>query len=89
MMTGNSYKDHGSIAQDIARAIAYSIAENRIVHMTGDRYSDVLAAECEDSAENGDVTEYWGTNVDGDTWRVHVDHGDLDRKIEEESTEIG
>jgi hypothetical protein len=35
-----------------------------------------LSAESEDSAVNGDETEYWGTTEDGSEWRVHAQHTD-------------
>lgn len=59
------------------RAIEQSIRENRIVHLP---YNHILAAdlacECEDSTQNGPVSEYWGKldeDDDGTEWRVHLD----------------
>lgn len=54
-------------------AIAQSIATNSIVHMEGDAdVIDALAAYCDDSAERANVLEYWGTDDDGNDWRIHV-----------------
>lgn len=54
-------------------AIERSISHNEIVHA---EYDEDLATElqfaCEDSAENGDVYEFWGTTDGGSEWRVHL-----------------
>lgn len=67
---------------NVTQAIAQSIAQNEIVtleydgapgekieamHAKGD-----LLNECDDWAENGAVSEYWGTDDAGNIWRVHV-----------------
>jgi hypothetical protein len=67
--------------QDAADAIDMSIHENRIVHLD---YTTALAAElaqeCEDSVEvpqgdgDHDWIEYWGRDIDGNEWRVHLTH---------------
>lgn len=64
----------------VTRAIETSIRETRIVTIPrdvrmGDNAQGIaadLAALCDDSVENGDVIEYWGTDDDGDEWRVHL-----------------
>lgn len=57
----------------IQHHIAQSIATNSIVHLSGDESVHLdLLAECDDSVENGTVTEYWGTTDEGYEWRVHV-----------------
>ena len=54
-------------------AIARSVKNNAIVTIDGDDATHTaLLCECEDSAQNGDVTEYWGTTESGSEWRVHV-----------------
>ena len=71
--TYNETKDHGSLAQEIARAIAESIAEDRIIYLDySDAARDALSAECEGDAETDDVHEFWGVDVDGNEWRVHL-----------------
>lgn len=64
--------------KSVARAIAESAAENRIVILawTEDRHA-ALARECEDTVQASprgtvDTYEYWGTDEDGDEWRVHL-----------------
>lgn len=54
-------------------AIARSISHNEIVTIDATK-EDVatLIAECDDHVDAGDVHEYWGTDDDGNTWRVHV-----------------
>lgn len=54
------------------QAIKQSRDTNSIVHVhvrTNDIDENELLVECIDSADNGSVTEYWGTD-----WRVHVHH---------------
>lgn len=67
----------------IQTAIEDSIRENRIVTLEAtvdtqewvDLVSD-LSVECEDWTENKAdgalIREYWGTDEDGDEWRIHV-----------------
>ena len=38
----------------------------------------MLVAECEDSVENGSVVEYWGRDLDGAKWRIHLDRPSTD-----------
>ena len=56
--------------------IARSISHTEITHAewTEQRAADLLA-ESDDSVENADqnVIEYWGTDEDGNEWRVHLD----------------
>jgi hypothetical protein len=67
-----------SIHQDVGSAIKRSIDENRIVTITAldsaehETLCRILFEECEDTADNGAVTEYWGIDLDGNEWRVHV-----------------
>lgn len=52
----------------IAQAMALSARENRIVHLQyGATLEMDLHAECDDSATNGDVQEFWGAD-----WRIHL-----------------
>ena len=65
-----------------SHAITDSITENRIVHIEEadlDRMAikDLhihLLAECDDCADFGNHTEYWGKDDNGRDWRVYV-HG--------------
>lgn len=60
----------------IEQAIAESITEDRVVHLawSAELEADLLAV-CDDSADVGTVTEYWGE--DGDrAWRVHLLRGE-------------
>lgn len=59
--------------QMIETAIRESIQADRIVTIDGDAAThDALTLRADDSADAGDVTEYWGTNDDGQAWRIHV-----------------
>ena len=59
-----------------AEAIARSISHTEITHVSTAQYSDgmigELEAECEDWVKGNDEIEYWGTDDDGNEWRVHV-----------------
>ncbi len=58
-------------------AIARSISHNEIVTVDYDvTLADMLSAESDDSVVNSAyrVTEYWGTDEDGNEWRVHMRH---------------
>ena len=56
------------------KLIARSISHNEIAHAKFDAETAAeLASLAEDSVENGAVIEYWGTDDDGDEWRVHLD----------------
>jgi hypothetical protein len=61
----------------LSRLINDSIRENRIVRvsfhdaMQGGLYDDILDAS-EDTVLNGTEREFWGTDEDGDQWRIHV-----------------
>jgi len=57
----------------IETAIAQSVSTNSIVHLdAGSDVIDALAAYCDDSAEHADALEYWGTDDDGNDWRIHA-----------------
>jgi hypothetical protein len=69
----------------IDNAINDSIRENRIVHIDDIvinsqnfvNLSSALSAECDDWVETKDedgyvLREYWGTDKDGDDWRIHL-----------------
>jgi hypothetical protein len=66
----------------IQTAIDDSIRENRIVSIDAtldtQEWVDLangLSLECDDWTEsNGNVREYWGTDEDGDKWRIHLRH---------------
>ena len=58
---------------DVDHAIARSVSHNEIVTLD---HSEELEAELmgrsEDNAENGDTHEFWGTDDDDRSWRVHL-----------------
>ena len=63
-------------------AVTRSMRQTEIVTLTPDTAAEAaeicraLKVACEDSAavhdSRGHVTEFWGTDEDGDEWRVHV-----------------
>lgn len=58
---------------DIYAAIDESIIRDSIVTIRWSALAErTLEAECEGSAQDGQITEYWGIDVDDRTWRVHV-----------------
>lgn len=79
-MTTITAADFASTAQTVQTAIYRSSAHNEIVSIVGGRrYGSIcmeLADKCEDSVDVGERSEYWGQDVDGNAWRVHV----LDRR---------
>lgn len=61
------------IANPAAYAIAESALHNWIVVI--DAYPGVhddLLVRCDDDVETDGEHEYWGTDDEGDPWRVHV-----------------
>jgi hypothetical protein len=71
-----------NVGEDIAKAIDRSISHNEIAHLDvssvgllADAYEEQLARECEGSADRRDegVVEYWGVDLDGEEWRVHLE----------------
>ena len=57
-----------------ADLIARSTRTTTIVHAAYDAdLAAELELECDDSADTPDVSEYWGTDEDGEEWRVHLD----------------
>jgi hypothetical protein len=55
------------------QAIQRSISHTEIVTIDYDAaVAADLAVECDDSVEANEVTEYWGTDADGNEWRVHM-----------------
>jgi len=64
--------------------IAASAVQGTIVldDYTPERAADLLSA-CDGSTDANDgITEYWGTDEDGDEWRVHLEVGDVTYRIE-------
>ena len=70
--------DHYSATtQAVSDAIDQSVAQTEIVTIEAVRSLDAvleeLGRECEGSVEDGEGPyEYWGTDLDGVEWRVHV-----------------
>jgi hypothetical protein len=78
-----------AIRESIEQAIRESIARDRIVTIDGDAsIREALSSLADDSVETaydrgpgvplGALTEYWGTDDEGDHWRVHVRHDRCD-----------
>lgn len=63
-----------SVAQ-VRSWIAQSVRTGQIIHITAatDDEEAELSAQSEDSAEDPDHVEYWGTTDEGHDWRVHID----------------
>jgi hypothetical protein len=75
-----------STTQIVSEAVSRSVSHTEIVTIevgpsglvcsgggvSGERACKALAEICDDSVENGRVTEYWGTDDEGREWRVHV-----------------
>ena len=65
--------------ETITDAINRSVRHNEIAHLRagGDFDEDfdpraALLDLCDDHADNGEIIEFWGTDSDGDEWRVHL-----------------
>jgi antitoxin component of MazEF toxin-antitoxin module len=56
-----------------AEAIEASIARNEITRCerTDANIEDLLVL-CDDSTDSNDESEYWGSDDEGNEWRVHV-----------------
>lgn len=60
-------------AKTIGQAIRESIQTDRIVTIEGNAAThEALLALADDSADQPELTEYWGTDDDGRSWRIHV-----------------
>jgi hypothetical protein len=58
----------------VASAIEESILRDTIVRVAGTKDNiESLMAECDDHAENGQEHKFWGTDDEGDSWRVHAE----------------
>lgn len=65
-MTTKSFRDANSL-------IERSISHHEIVTVDYDATTaEDLTAACDDSVEANGATEYWGTDDDGNEWRVHL-----------------
>lgn len=62
-----------AICQTIERAIAESIHTNSIVHLADEEGLCALFAECENDVTWNGTREFWGVDLDGQEWRVHVE----------------
>ena len=59
---------------NVASAIEESILRDKIVRIEGTAENiESLLAECDDHTENGQQHEFWGTDDEGDSWRVHAE----------------
>lgn len=67
----------------IEQAIARSTSHNEIVHLPwSGAAQNRLVVVCEDWVDAGNVREFWGTDDEGDSWRIHLDY-DADSDSEE------
>lgn len=63
----------GSTKQLVSEAINYSKMRDTIVHMEFDSTAySMLWEECEDCVKGNDEHEFWGKDIDGVEWRVHM-----------------
>jgi len=70
MIDHPSYKNTRSTQQEVHRAIDESKAQSVRVHLPhSEGAAEILSEECEGS----DGDEYWGFDIDGNGWRVHLD----------------
>lgn len=59
----------------VEQAIDQSVAQDRIVTLDYDGDAErMLNAACDDSVVAFSRTEYWGTDEDGNNWRIHMQH---------------
>lgn len=59
--------------QEANDLIGQSIEHDEIAHGEWtDALADELAAQSDDWTTNGDVIEFWGSDDDGNDWRVHL-----------------
>lgn len=81
MSTYITADQYASTHQAVTEAIGASIAQNEIVYievlrMTPETILRDLFEACDDTAEQptdtGRTVEYWGRDIDGNDWRVHV-----------------
>lgn len=72
--TTDTWSDDARAAQRVRDAIARSVSHTEIVHLDyGSEELSILMAECDDYTDANDgVVEFWGTDGDGDEWRVHM-----------------
>ena len=77
-----------AFAEVIERAIRRSLATGEVVHLDhsdfgrrrGDALEDArgdLISECADDVDAGGTHEFWGVDVDGNEWRVHVRYAEV------------
>ena len=68
---------NASTEELVHTAITTSVRESRVYHL---HYTPELAAalarECEGEADYPEAREFWGVDLDGNTWRVHLDRED-------------
>lgn len=62
------------IDNTIDNALFLSVTQNRIVHLEySEELHDQMLSLCDDWTNGESCNEYWGTNDEGDEWRVHLD----------------
>lgn len=71
--TNNSTADHTSTEKEVRDAIDESKRSNDIVTVKESARARALLKElCDDSVEANEVIEFWGRDIDGIEWRVHM-----------------
>ena len=76
MSTAINANEYSATNQAITDAIDRSVSHSEIVTILAHGHESAvcedLERECEGSVEADGVSEYWGTDCDGESWRVHV-----------------
>ena len=63
----------GNVSDTVINAIWDSVAHTEIVTLDDEPgLADQLSAYCDNSVKNDGVAEYWGTDDDGNAWRIHI-----------------
>ena len=76
-MTSYIFADeYDATVQAVTEAINRSVNHNEIVRITSMHHRDELRTAlfdaCDGTVDTGNEAEYWGTDDNGDSWRVHL-----------------
>lgn len=66
--------EYSATTQTVAAAIERSISHSEIVTIEAGSQREAIESQLADECEGStpDAGEYWGENLDGEKWRVHV-----------------